>query len=187
MDGEELELVVHRKGATRAFAPGDPELPAIYRDVGQPVIIGGSMETGSALLLGTAGAMSDTFGSTAHGSGRTMSRSAAKKKVRGEALVRSMEERGIVLRAASHAGVAEEAGFAYKDLGSVVSVLETIGNLAARRHVHADRQHQGLSSRTSAGSRGPASARDAATSPIGTRIVHHSHAGGLAPSRVNQE
>ncbi len=127
VDGEDMELVVHRKGATRAFAPGDPDLPAIYRDVGQPVIIGGSMETGSALLLGTATAMNETFGSTAHGSGRTMSRSAAKKKVRGETLVRDMERRGIVLRAASHAGVAEEAGFAYKDLGSVVGVLERLG------------------------------------------------------------
>jgi len=126
VEGETLELVVHRKGATRAFGPGAPDLPEDYRAIGQPVIIGGSMETGSALLVGTARAMAETFGSTAHGAGRTMSRAQAKKRVRGEALVREMEARGIVVRAASHAGVAEEAGFAYKDLSAVVEVLHRL-------------------------------------------------------------
>jgi tRNA-splicing ligase RtcB len=126
VDGEMLELVVHRKGATRAFGPGAPDVPAPYREVGQPVIIGGSMETGSALLVGTAHAMIETFGSTAHGAGRTMSRAQAKRKVRGEALIREMAERGIVVRAASKAGVAEEAGFAYKDLAAVVDVLHRL-------------------------------------------------------------
>jgi tRNA-splicing ligase RtcB len=123
VDGEPVELVVHRKGATRAFGPGAPDVPDDYRAVGQPVIIGGSMETGSALLVGTARAMTETFGSTAHGAGRTMSRAQAKKRVRGDALIREMAERGIVVRAASRAGVAEEAGFAYKDLSAVVDVL----------------------------------------------------------------
>jgi tRNA-splicing ligase RtcB len=126
VDGETLELVVHRKGATRAFGPGAPDVPAPYREVGQPVIIGGSMETGSALLVGTTHAMIETFGSTAHGAGRTMSRTQAKRQVRGDALIRDMAERGIVVRAASKAGVAEEAGFAYKDLTAVVDVLHRL-------------------------------------------------------------
>jgi tRNA-splicing ligase RtcB len=126
VDGEALELVVHRKGATRAFGPGAPDVPAAYRPVGQPVIIGGSMETGSALLVGTAHAMTETFGSTAHGAGRTMSRAQAKRRVGGETLVREMRERGIVVRAASPAGVAEEAGFAYKDLSAVVDTVHRL-------------------------------------------------------------
>jgi tRNA-splicing ligase RtcB len=126
VDGETLELVVHRKGATRAFGPGAPDVPAAYRALGQPVIIGGSMETGSALLVGTAHAMSETFGSTAHGAGRTMSRAQAKRRVWGEQLVRDMAERGIVVRAASAAGVAEEAGFAYKDLAEVVDTVHRL-------------------------------------------------------------
>jgi tRNA-splicing ligase RtcB len=125
--GETLELVVHRKGATRAFGPGLADVPEAYREVGQPVIIGGSMETGSALLVGTAHAMAETFGSTAHGAGRTMSRHQAKRMVWGEKLLREMEARGIVVRAASKSGVAEEAGFAYKDLAAVVDVLDRTG------------------------------------------------------------
>ncbi len=125
--GEVLDLVVHRKGATRAFGPGMPDVPAAYREVGQPVIIGGSMETGSALLVGTAHAMAETFGSTAHGAGRTMSRHQAKRQVGGGKLLASMAARGIVVRAASKSGVAEEAGFAYKDLTAVVDVLDRTG------------------------------------------------------------
>jgi tRNA-splicing ligase RtcB len=127
VDGRMTELVVHRKGATRAFGPGEAELPAAYRATGQPVIIGGSMETGSALLVGTARAMAETWGSTAHGAGRSMSRGQAKRQVRGDDLIRSLAERGIVVRAASMSGVAEEAGFAYKDLTAVVDVLDRIG------------------------------------------------------------
>jgi tRNA-splicing ligase RtcB len=126
VDGETLELVVHRKGATRAFGPGAPDLPDAYRAVGQPVIIGGSMETGSALLVGTARAMVETFGSTAHGAGRTMSRAQARRQVRGETLMKDMETRGIVVRAASKSGVAEEAGFAYKDLAEVVDTVHRL-------------------------------------------------------------
>jgi tRNA-splicing ligase RtcB len=126
VDGEWVELVVHRKGATRAFGPGASDVPEAYRDIGQPVIIGGSMETGSALLVGTAHAMEETWGSTAHGAGRTMSRAQAKKKVWGETLLKDMEARGILVRAASRSGVAEEAGFAYKDLDAVVDVLHRV-------------------------------------------------------------
>jgi tRNA-splicing ligase RtcB len=127
VDGALLELVVHRKGATRAFGPGMPDVPAAYREIGQPVIIGGSMERGSALLVGTAHAMAETFGSTAHGAGRTMSRHQAKRRVWGTKLLEDMAARGIVVRAASKSGVAEEAGFAYKDLTAVVDVLDRIG------------------------------------------------------------
>jgi tRNA-splicing ligase RtcB len=124
--GDSVELVVHRKGATRSFGPGAADLPAAYASVGQPVIIGGSMETGSALLVGTAHAMEETFGSTAHGAGRAMSRAQAKRLVRGDALVRDLEERGIIVRAASRSGVAEEAGVAYKDLDEVVDVVHRL-------------------------------------------------------------
>jgi tRNA-splicing ligase RtcB len=101
-------------------------VPAAYRQVGQPVIIGGSMETGSALLVGTVHAMAETFGSTAHGAGRTMSRAQAKRQVWGERLIEEMAGRGIVVRAASKSGVAEEAGFAYKDLAEVVDVVHRL-------------------------------------------------------------
>jgi tRNA-splicing ligase RtcB len=127
VEGRTLDLIVHRKGATRAFGPGMPDVPAAYREIGQPVIIGGSMETGSAVLVGTAHAMAETFGSTAHGAGRTMSRHQAKLRVRGTKLLAEMAARGIVVRAASKSGVAEEAGFAYKDLTAVVDVLDRIG------------------------------------------------------------
>lgn len=125
-DGQTMELVVHRKGATRAFGSGEHDVPEPYREIGQPVIIGGSMETGSALLVGTAHAMEETWGSTAHGAGRTMSRAQAKRRVWGETLLKEMEARGIIVHAASKSGVAEEAGFAYKDLTAVVDVLHRL-------------------------------------------------------------
>jgi len=127
VNGEERELVIHRKGATRSFPPGHPELAERYRAIGQPVIIGGSMETGSYLLIGTAKAMEYSFGSTAHGSGRTMSRTAAKKKVHGRDLLQRMERQGIYVRTASFAGLAEEAGMAYKDISAVVDAVDTLG------------------------------------------------------------
>ena len=97
IDGKEKTLLVHRKGSTRAFGPGHDELPARYRDTGQPVIIGGSMETGSYLLVGTSSG-SGTFFSTAHGSGRTMSRTKARKQWHGKQLQRDLEARGIYVR-----------------------------------------------------------------------------------------
>ncbi len=126
-DGVKAEFLVHRKGATRSFGPGHPDIPAPYRSLGQPVIIGGSMETGSYLLVGTQRAMEDTFGSTAHGSGRTMSRTAAKREVRGAELQRKMMDRGIYVRAATMDGLAEEAGMAYKDISEVVETMDRAG------------------------------------------------------------
>ena len=120
---ENYEVIVHRKGATRSFGPNTPEIPTVYKDIGQPVILGGSMETGSYLLVGTTNAMKNSFGSTAHGSGRTMSRSKAKKKIRGNVLKSQMEAKGIYVRAASMAGLAEEAGFAYKNINDVVDSI----------------------------------------------------------------
>ncbi len=123
----EGELVIHRKGSTRAFGPGRPELPEFYRTTGQPVICGGSMETGSYLLVGTDRAMQDTFGSTMHGSGRTMSRAQAKRTVRGEQVRQQMARRGIIVKAVSMSGLAEEAGFAYKDISDVVDTVDSAG------------------------------------------------------------
>ncbi len=127
VDGKKKKLVVHRKGSTRSFPPGHPELLPAYRKTGQPVIIGGSMETGSYLLVGTKKAMEETFGSTAHGSGRTMSRAKAKHGVRGEKLQKDMEARGIYVKTASMSGLAEEAGIAYKDISEVVKATEEAG------------------------------------------------------------
>src|SRR5256714_7544539 len=114
VDGKEKTLLVHRKGATRAFGPGREEIVERYREAGQPVIIGGSMETGSYLLAGTSSG-DQTFFSTAHGSGRTISRTKARKQWRGETLLREMEARGIYRRPPTMRGVAREAGAAFKD------------------------------------------------------------------------
>ena len=126
VDGKVKELIVHRKGATGCYYPGRPEIPEIYREDGSPVIIGGSMETGSYLLVGGSRAK-ETFCSTAHGSGRTMSRTRAKKLVRGQELLKELEERGIYVKSVSYAGVAEEAGFAYKDIDDVVEATTLAG------------------------------------------------------------
>ena len=124
IDGISRKLLVHRKGATRSFGPGMYGLPERYRETGQPVIIGGSMETGSFLLAGEEGSAC-TFGTTAHGSGRTMSRHKAKKLVNGRQLLDDMEQRGIYVRTDSYGGLAEEAGIAYKDIDQVAATLET--------------------------------------------------------------
>lgn len=127
VNGKDRDVLVHRKGATRAFGPGRKEIPKEYRKLGQPVIIGGSMETGSYLLLGTEKAMQETFGSTAHGAGRTMSRMKAKRMFRGDKLQQDMEKRGIYVRTASFAGLAEEAGPAYKDIDDVIDACHNAG------------------------------------------------------------
>ena len=126
VDGQARRLLVHRKGATRALGPEAEDLPADYRGLGQPVIIGGSMETGSYLLAGvkTGG---QTFFSTAHGSGRAMSRRQAKRQFHGKTLQHDMEQRGIYVRTASWSGLAEEAGPAYKDIDEVVEATERAG------------------------------------------------------------
>jgi tRNA-splicing ligase RtcB len=126
IEGEQREVLVHRKGATRSLGPGMPGLPDCYRSTGQPVIIGGSMETGSYLLAGQATA-DRTFFTTAHGSGRTMSRHQAKKMVQGRKLLDEMEQHGIYVRTASYGGLAEEAGFAYKDIDNVAAATEEAG------------------------------------------------------------
>ena len=124
---EKQNLLVHRKGATRAFGPGSPDVPDPFRTVGQPVICGGSMETGSYLLVGTAQANSESFGSTMHGAGRTMSRAQAKRMVRGATLQQNMAEQGILVKAVSMSGLAEEAGIAYKDISDVVESVDAAG------------------------------------------------------------
>ena len=126
VDGKRRQVLVHRKGATRAFGPGMEGLPDCYRTVGQPVIIGGSMETGSYVLVGVKTG-SEAFYSTAHGSGRTMSRHQAKKMVHGQRLQKDMDERGIYVRTDSWGGLAEEAGMAYKDIDDVVGATEMAG------------------------------------------------------------
>ncbi|MEK6862996.1 MAG: RtcB family protein [Nanoarchaeota archaeon] len=127
VDGKKKKLIVHRKGATRAFPPQHEELTKLYKDIGQPVIIGGSMETGSFLLVGTQKAMDDTFGTTCHGSGRTMSRTKAKHEIRGEKLLHDMAKKGIYVRSVSMSGLAEEAGIAYKDINEVIKSVELAG------------------------------------------------------------
>ncbi len=127
VDGKKRKVCVHRKGATRAFGPGHPDVPKDYRDVGQPVLIPGSMGTPSYVLIGTEKAMEETFGSTCHGSGRVMSRAAAKRKLRGEAVRKNLERRGIYVRATHGALLAEEAPEAYKSSDDVVDVVHRAG------------------------------------------------------------
>lgn len=127
IDGKQIRVCVHRKGATRAFGPGAAVLPPDLIDIGQPVLIPGSMGTASYVLVGTAGSMAQTFGSTCHGAGRVMSRSQAKKQVRGDKLRDELTARGITVRAGSLPGLAEEAPQAYKDVSRVVEVVSEAG------------------------------------------------------------
>mgnify|MGYP003874994115 CR=1 FL=1 len=127
VDGKRVKVFVHRKGATRAFPPGHPDIPAKYRRIGQPVLIPGSMGTASYLLIGTPKAMEITFGSTAHGAGRFMSREAAKRRYRGSEVKRRLEQRGILIRAANMKVVAEETPEAYKDIDRVAMVSHKVG------------------------------------------------------------
>ena len=127
VDGRRMTVCVHRKGATRAFGPGSPVLPPVYRAIGQPVLVPGSMGTASWVLVGTEKSMAQSFGSTCHGAGRTMSRAQAKREVQGGELRRDLEERGIRVRAGSLAGLAEEAPRAYKDVDRVIEVVHGAG------------------------------------------------------------
>ena len=126
VNGKEKDVLVHRKGSTRAFGPGMADIPEIYKEVGQPVILGGSMETGSYLLSGVSSG-DQTFYSTAHGSGRTMSRRKARHLFHGKELQRDLLKRGIHIRTASFSGLAEEAGSAYKDVDKVCESAELSG------------------------------------------------------------
>jgi tRNA-splicing ligase RtcB (3'-phosphate/5'-hydroxy nucleic acid ligase) len=121
------ELLVHRKGATRAFPAGSSEIPEVYRAVGQPVFIPGSMGTSSFVLAGQPGSIELAFGSTCHGAGRKLSRTGARKQISGVELRRELEMRGIVVRSPSNKGLAEEAPLAYKDVERVVGVVERAG------------------------------------------------------------
>jgi tRNA-splicing ligase RtcB len=125
--GRDMEVYVHRKGATRAFGPGREEIPKVYRDIGQPVLIPGTMGTSSYILVGTDTAMEETFGSSAHGAGRKMSRAGAKREYKGEEVKKYLESRGIVIRATSMPVVAEEAPGAYKDVDEVVMTSHKAG------------------------------------------------------------
>ncbi len=127
VEGHSVELIVHRKGATRAFPPGHPDLPAFYRKTGQPVLVPGSMGTASWVLAGTKRAMEVSFGSTCHGAGRVMSRSKAKRTVRGERVRADLKREGIIVRAGSMRGLAEEAPLAYKAVDDVVGAVVGAG------------------------------------------------------------
>ena len=127
LDGKLTKLCVHRKGATRAFGPGNPAIPKRYREVGQPVIVPGDMGRYSFLLVGTPGAMSQTWGSTCHGAGRVMSRHAAIKKMSGKDVREELAGRGIIVRAKGRETLSEEASYAYKDVAEVVEICQGAG------------------------------------------------------------
>lgn len=127
VNGKKMKLIVHRKGATRAFPPGHPDLPDVYKNLGQPVLIPGDMGRASYVLIGTERAMKETFGSTCHGAGRVMSRHQAIRQAKGRAIWREMEDRGIIVRAAGRETLAEEMSEAYKDVSDVVDVVHKAG------------------------------------------------------------
>jgi tRNA-splicing ligase RtcB len=127
IDGKKVKVCMHRKGATRAFGPGRAELPKVYRDIGQPVLIPGSMGTASYVLVGTDAAMTESFGSTCHGAGRRMSRAESRRRVSGQTLKKELEAQGIIVRCASLSGLTEEAPLAYKDIDEVVDVVDRAG------------------------------------------------------------
>lgn len=127
VEGKKVKVCVHRKGATRAFGPGAPELPEVYKSIGQPVLVPGSMGTASWVLVGTEESMSRSWGSSCHGAGRVMSRSQAKREIRGDKLRAELEKDGIVIRAGSLPGLAEEAPRAYKDVDEVVETVSSAG------------------------------------------------------------
>jgi tRNA-splicing ligase RtcB len=121
------QVCVHRKGATRAFPPGHPEVPEPYQGIGQPVIIPGSMGTASWVLVGQPGSMEQSFGTTCHGAGRMMSRTAAVRLAAGRRIDKELDAIGIIARARGHKGLAEEQPAAYKDVDQVVEVVDRAG------------------------------------------------------------
>jgi tRNA-splicing ligase RtcB len=127
VEGRTRRLCVHRKGATRAFPAGDRRIPESLRDIGQPVLVPGDMGRYSFVLIGSAGSLQQTFGSTCHGAGRMMSRKQAKRESKGRNLLAEMAERGVVVRAAGMRTVAEEMPYAYKDVSNVVDVMAGVG------------------------------------------------------------
>ncbi len=127
VDGKKVKLCVHRKGATRAFPAGHPDVPRQYAKIGQPILIPGDMGRVSYVLVGTERAMKETFGSTCHGAGRLQSRAAAKRHLQGREVLGAMEAKGITVRAGSLSGLAEEASESYKDVNDVVNVVQGAG------------------------------------------------------------
>jgi tRNA-splicing ligase RtcB len=125
--GQKQKLCVHRKGATRAFPAGHPNIPKKYSQIGQPVLIPGDMGRVSYVLVGTERAMQETFGSTCHGAGRILSRAAAKRRLRGKDVLKALESRGVTVRAGNLSGLAEETSQAYKDVTTVVGVTRNAG------------------------------------------------------------
>ena len=142
--GRSKQVCVHRKGATRAFPPGHPDIPAVYAAIGQPVIIPGSMGTASWVLAGQAGSMEYSFGTTCHGAGRMMSRTAAVKLAAGRRIDKELDAIGIVARARGHKGLAEEQPAAYKDVDHVVDVVDKVGISKKVARLRPGRRHQGL-------------------------------------------
>ena len=127
IDNRKQQVCVHRKGATRSFGPGHPAICEDYRSVGQPVIIPGDMGTASYVLTGTSRAMDETFGSTCHGAGRVLSRTAAKRQSRGRSIHREMADRGIIVRWSGKSILAEEMPDAYKDISQVIGAVSGAG------------------------------------------------------------
>jgi tRNA-splicing ligase RtcB len=127
IDGKKQTLCVHRKGATRAFPAGHPDIPEIYKHIGQPVLIPGDMGRYSYIALGTEIAMQETFGSTCHGAGRVKSRAAAKRSLRGSDVAQALAARGITVKTGSMGSLAEEASEAYKDVSEVIEVTHKAG------------------------------------------------------------
>ncbi len=127
LENKKRNVIIHRKGATRSFGPGNKELKGILKRIGQPVIVGGSMETGSYLCIGTKKAEEESFGTTLHGSGRTMSRVAARSSIKADKLIEGMKEKGIYIKANSITGLTEEGGLAYKDINEVVDSMDKAG------------------------------------------------------------
>src|SRR6202008_3279189 len=125
--GPEKDVLVHRKGATRAFPPGHPGIPPAYRAIGQPVLVPGSMGTASWILVGAPGAMQQTFGSVCHGAGRLMSRTAAKKGRNAQEVQRRLLDQGIFVRSETRDGILEEIPEAYKDVDEVIEVVDRAG------------------------------------------------------------
>jgi tRNA-splicing ligase RtcB len=127
VEGKKVKLCVHRKGATRAFPAGHPDVPPQYAKIGQPILIPGDMGRFSYVLVGTEQAMKETFGSTCHGAGRLQSRSAAKRNISGREVLEALDAKGITVRAGSLSGLAEEASESYKDVNDVVGVVQGAG------------------------------------------------------------
>ncbi len=127
VDGKEKKVLVHRKGATRAYGPGAEGLPRSYREAGQPVLVGGTMGTASYVLRGTEKGMHECFGSAIHGAGRRLSRHQAHREARGKNIIAELQQKGIILRCASRSGIMEEIPAAYKDIDRVVNIMEAAG------------------------------------------------------------